>query len=128
MGNVVLPATLAARLRDKLVEQDHLVKTANEQKKEAMDKLAVTQLENHVLREVMQLVADGVFEADEALQKAAEFLQSPRDLEVIKAAHQLGLDRIPTLGTPVSESRPVDKSGGNVILDALLDLQDQGLI
>jgi len=128
MSNVVIPATLATRLRDKLVEQDHVVKTANVQKQEAMEKLAAIQLENHVLKEVIQLVADGVYEPDEALLKVGEFLESPKNLEVVKAAHQLGLDRIPALGAPVSEAGPVDKGDGNVILDALLDMQDQGLI
>lgn len=128
MSNVVIPATLAARLRDKLTEQDHLVKLAEGRKEEAMQKLAATQLENHVLREVIQLVADGVYEPDEALQKVAEFLTRPRELEVVKAAHELGLDRIPTLGTPVSESGRVDKGNDNPIMDALLNMQDQGLI
>jgi len=128
MSNVVIPATLAARLRDKLVEQDHVVKTANDRKQEAMEKLAVIQLENHVLKEVIQLVADGVYEPDEALQKVAEFLESPKNLEVVKAAHQLGLDRIPALGAAVSEPGPVDNSENNVIFEALLDMQDSGLI
>lgn len=128
MSDVVIPATLAARLRDKLVEQDHLVKTANGQKQEAMEKLAVVQLENHVLREVMQLVADGEYDPTEALQKVAEFMTNPETLKVAKAANELGMDRIPALGAPVSEPAPVDNQDGNVIMEALLDLQDQGLI
>jgi len=128
MSNVVIPATLAARLRDKLTEQDHLVKLANGQKDEAMQKLAAVELERTILREVIQLVADGVYEPDEALHKVAEFLERPQELEVVKAAHELGLDRIPTLGTPVSESAPVDKGNDNPIMEALLGMQDQGLI
>lgn len=128
MGNVVLPATLAAQLRDKLIEQDQVVKTANEQRHGALEKLAVVRLENNVLREVLQLVADGFYEPDEALQKVAEFLEKPRDLEVVKAAHEMGLDRIPALGTPVSEPDSALVSGGNVIFEKLLEMQEQGLI
>ena len=128
MSNVVITAELASRLRDKLSEQDHLVKLATGKKDEAMQKLAAVETERNILREVIQLVADGVYEPDEALQKVAQFLERPRELEVVKAAHELGLDRIPTLGTPVSEPAPVDKGDSNLILDALLDMQDQGLI
>ena len=128
MSNVVLSAALATRLRDKLIEQDHVVKTANERKQEAIEKSAATQRENHILREVIQLVADGVYAPDEALQKVAEFLESPRNLEIVKAANELGLERVPTLGTPVPEPASVDKSGNNVILDALLEMKDSGLI
>lgn len=128
MGNVVLTTDVAAKVRDKLRDQQILIKTAQGRAEEAMEKVAATQKENEILKGVLQLINDGELDPNDAIDKMAEFLEDPMRFEVIKSAHELGIDRFDTrLGSPVSESQP--RSGGkNPIADCLSDLAERGVI
>lgn len=127
MEKVVLAADFAAKIRDKLLTQQTMLKAAETRVNETMEKLAVTQRENDVLRAVLQLVTDGVVDPTEAMTKAAEFLGDPMRFQVEKAAHELGIDRFDArLGTPAAEPGPLQ--GENPIEECLVRLVDQGLI
>jgi hypothetical protein len=128
MGKVVLDTEVAARIRDKLRNQEVLVKTAEEKAQEAMEKVAAIQQELEITRGVLQLIAEGQIDPNDATDKVAEFMADPMRFQVTKSAHELGIDRFETrLGEPVSESQP--KSGGkNPIADCFSDLLDRGVI
>jgi len=128
MGKVVLDTEVAARIRDKLRNQEVLVKTAEEKAQEAMEKVAAIQQELEITKGVLQLIAEGQIDPNDATDKVAEFMADPMRFQVTKSAHELGIDRFETrLGEPVSESQP--KSGGkNPIADCFSDLLDRGVI
>jgi len=128
MGKVVLATEVAAKVRDKLREQQFQIKTAEEQIQQAMEKVAAIQQELEVCRGVLQLIAEGELDPTDAMEKVAEFIMDPMRLQVIKSAHELGIDRFETrLGVPVSESQPTNDDK-NPITDCLSDLLDRGVI
>jgi len=128
MGKVVLDTEVAAKIRDKLIEKQAQVKTAQDRAREAMEKVAAIQEELEITKGVLQLISDGALDPNDAMEKVAEFMDDPMRFQVTKSAHELGIDRFETrLGTPVSESQP--RSGGkNPIVDCFSDLLDRGVI
>jgi hypothetical protein len=128
MGKVVLDMETAAKVRDKLQEQQTLIKTAQQEAEQAMEKVAAIEKENDILKGVLQLISDGELDPHDATEKVAEFMADPMRFEVVKSAHELGIDRFDTrLGVPVSESRPTS-GGKNPIADCLNDLAERGVI
>jgi hypothetical protein len=128
MGKVVLATEVAAKVRDKLREQQVLVKTAQDQARDAMEKVAAMQQELEITRGVLQLIAEGEIDPNDATEKVAEFMSDPMRFEVTKSAHELGIDRFETrLGTPVSESQP-RSAGKSPIADCFSELLDRGVI
>jgi len=129
-GSVPLTTELATKIRDRLISQQELIKVAETKAQDAMTKLAAVAQENQVLRTVLKLVADGVFDPRDAMEKAAAFVERPMDLEVIKSAHELGIDKFETkLGTPVGEARTREKDDGtSPLAECLEDLVNEGLI
>ena len=128
MGNVVLATEVAAKVRDKLREQQFQIKTAQDQAQQAMEKVAAMEQELAITKGVLQLVSEGEIDPDDAMDKVAEFIADPMRFEVTKSAHELGIDRFDTrLGAPVSESQP--RSGGkSPIADCFSELLDRGVI
>jgi len=128
MGNVVLATEVAAKVRDKLRDQQFQIKTAQDQAQQAMEKVAAMEQELAITKGVLQLVSEGEIDPDDAMDKVAEFIADPMRFEVTKSAHELGIDRFDTrLGAPVSESQP--RSGGkSPIADCFSELLDRGVI
>jgi len=128
MGKVVLATEVASRVRDRLMDQHVQIKTAQGQTREAMEKIAAVQQELEITRGVLQLIADGEIDPNDAIDKVAEFLSDPMRFQVTKSAHELGIDRFETrLGAPVSGSHS-ESSGKSPIADYLSDLVGRGVI
>lgn len=126
---VQLPVEVATKIREKLLQQEEQIKVAHAKAGEALEKIAAVQHENIVLRDVLRLVAEGVFDPREAIEKVAEYLQDSSKLEVMKAAHELGIDRLDSrLGVPVAEATSAKDDEANPIVNVLSDLVDRGLI
>lgn len=58
----------------------------------ALSKIASLQHENEVYITVLKLVRDGVIDAFEGLDKAAEFISSKDKMETVKQAHETGIN------------------------------------
>lgn len=128
MGSVILATDVAAKVRDKLKEQSALIKTAQDQTRQAMEKVAAMQQELEIAKGVLQLISEGEIDPNDAIDKVAEFMADPMRFEVTKSAHELGIDRFETrLGTPVSESPP-RSAGKSPIADCFSELLDRGVI
>lgn len=127
---VQLPVEVATKIRERFLQQEEQIKVAHAKAGEALEKIAAVQRENSVLRDVLRLTAEGVFDPREAIEKIAEYMQDSSKLEVMKAAHELGIDRLDSrLGEPVAEaSGSREEEGKNPIADTLSDLLDRGLI
>lgn len=127
MDKVVLEADFAARLRDKLKDQQDAIKVAADKTETLLAKMAALQDENDVLRSVLTFVVDGAMDASVAMMKVAEFTGDPSRLKMFKAAHELGFDRFETrLGTSAADAGPL--KGGNPVEECLIQLKDQGII
>jgi len=110
------------------MDQHVQIKTAQDQAREAMEKIAAVQQELEITRGVLQLIADGELDPNDAIDKVAEFMSDPMRFQVTKSAHELGIDRFETrLGAPVSGSRN-KSSGKSPIADCFSDLMDRGVI
>lgn len=127
MDKVVLEADFAARLRDRLRDQQDAIKVAADNTNALLKKVAELQEKNDVLTSVLSLVVDGALDASVALMKVAEFTENPDRLKMFKAAHELGFDRFDTrLGTSATDAGL--PKGGNPIEECLIQLRDQGAI
>ena len=128
MAKVELSAELAAKVRDTLRGQQDQIKTAQDEARNAMEKVAAVQQENDVLKGMLQLVSDGYFDPSEAIEKLSGFLSDPTSFEFHKSAHELGIDRVDTqLGVPVKDSGPAAPAS-NPIERCLVGLMDDGII
>lgn len=97
---------LAADLRRKFQGYNEIVKVAQARERHALEKLAGVQEENRILRETLDLVSNGVIDPADAIDKVEEFSQDPGQLEVMKQAHLLGFDAVPSVGAPSEDATP----------------------
>jgi len=94
---------LASELRQRLFDQQSLVKQAEQREQGLLKKLASVQTENRILRETLELVSGGMIDPEDVMDRVEEFSRDPNSLEVVKEAFKFGLDRLPSIGTPSSE-------------------------
>jgi len=86
-----------------LRKQQDLIKQAQVRESDLQSKIASMQTEVQIHRDVIDLVSQGMIDPSDAAEKLALFLDDPDQVEVIKQALALGLDRIPSLGSVVEE-------------------------
>ena len=116
---------LAADLRQKFQGWQNLVKTAEAREKDALKKFASSQAENRILRETLDLVSKGAIDPADAMDKVEEFSQDPEQLEVVKRAHLLGFDAVPSIGS-LTEGEVLDaadKSAEGALHKVLSELE-----
>jgi hypothetical protein len=86
-----------------LKKQQDLIKQAQARETDLQTKIASMQTEMQIYKDVISLVSQGVIDPSDAPEKLALFLEDPDQVEVLKQALALGLDRIPKVGSPVDE-------------------------
>jgi predicted DNA binding protein len=116
------PTKLASDLQKFLKDRELLVKKASVTNEELLKKIASTEEENRILRETLELVSRGVIDPLDAKDRVEEFRGDPQQLEVIKAAYELGLQSVPAIGSPVTELGP-DRDKVDPLTEALIDLE-----
>lgn len=114
---------LASEVRETILNQKELIKRASVARDEALSKAAQLEEEVRVLRDVLDLVSKNVIDPRDAIGKAAEFLQNPQDLEVLKQAHLLGFDSPPRIGTPVMEEKPKAEAAEAPLVELLQEIE-----
>jgi hypothetical protein len=116
---------LAVEIRDALLNQKALIKQASFQRDEALQKAAQFEEEIRVLRDVLDLVSKGVIDPTDAVSKAAEFLNDPQQLEVLKQAHMLGFSEVPRIGIPQTEEKPKGEKAEEALVQLFQDLENR---
>lgn len=97
---------LADEVKSVLLKQHVLIKEGQAERGRILEKVAALESEVGILRDVINLVAKGVIDPADAPAKAAEFIENPDQMAVIKQALEIGLDRIPSIGAPAAETSP----------------------
>jgi hypothetical protein len=95
---------LASEVQTILLKQDSLIKQGQAERTRILEKFAAIESELGILRDVIDLVARGVIDPADAPAKAAEFIENPDQMAVVKQALEIGLDRIPSIGVPTAEA------------------------
>lgn len=112
---------LASDIGRYLRNKDGLVKQAAQKEAQLLRKIASFEQDNKILSDTLELVSQGAIDPLDALDRVEEFRQDPHQIEVIKAAFEMGMDQVPTLGEPVaSDNRSSNK--GDVLSQVLSDL------
>lgn len=114
---------MASEIRDTLLNQKALIKQASSARDEALQKAAQFEEEIRVLRDVLDLVSKGVIDPTDAVAKAAEFLNDPQQLEVLKQAHMLGFSEVPRIGVPQAEEKPKAEKAEEALVQLFQDLE-----
>lgn len=101
---------LASDIKDLLFHQDRLVKEAQAEKTRAFEKASALQEEIKILRDVLDLVSKGVIDPSEGPRTADEFISDPAQMDVIKQALAMGLNRVPSIGVAAGAGVEADKT------------------
>lgn len=94
---------VVSRIGNLIRRQDGMIKEAGVRETNLKTKIASLSGENQVLRDVLDLVADGMIDPRDAAEKAAEFLEEPEQLQVLKSAVAMGFNHLPAVGEPSGE-------------------------
>jgi hypothetical protein len=89
---------IASEIQGALFSQQKMIKQAQDKTARDQEKLAAIEGENHILREVLDLVTKGHIDPSDALKTAEQFLADPGRMEVLKEALALGMNRSLVLG------------------------------